>query len=95
MRTIVYECPSSRSLASPSDLRPGDGINDRFANPSVRSFTRFRTHHRLTPRALRSNLRGCPAGAGADGRFMPTHSKWESLPTEAINPVSLAVSTLR
>jgi N-acetylmuramic acid 6-phosphate etherase len=32
-----------------------------------------------------------PRDAGADGRRMPTHSKWESLPTEAINPVSLAV----
>ena len=32
-----------------------------------------------------------PRDAGADGRRMPIHSKWESLPTEGINPVSLAV----
>src|SRR5215216_1701665 len=28
---------------------------------------------------------------GADGTFMPTTSKWQGLPTEAINPVSLAI----
>jgi N-acetylmuramic acid 6-phosphate etherase len=31
------------------------------------------------------------ADGGVNGRCMPTYSKWESLPTEAINPVSLAV----
>src|SRR5262245_45944120 len=50
----------------------------------------------LTGASLRSSVRGClPAGPvpGDHGRipFMPTQSKWQSLPTEAINPVSLAV----
>src|SRR5215203_5190009 len=31
---------------------------------------------------------------GADGIFMPTTSKWQSLPTEAINPVSLAIDII-
>ena len=42
----------------------------------------------LTLREARSNLPGCLQQTDS---YMPTQSKWQSLPTEAINPVSLAV----
>src|SRR6187455_2396301 len=46
----------------------------------------------LTLLSPRSSVRGCSASAAFRRTFcMPTHSKWQSLPTEAINPVSLAI----
>src|SRR5690349_1569113 len=54
------------------------------------------SHERLNPGTFASTVSGCVPSARPGDTYrrtirMATQSKWQSLPTEAINPVSLAI----
>src|SRR3954463_6001936 len=73
--------PRGRSHAEP-DLCP------EAAEAALIGYSR-----RLTVWSAASNVRGWPSRARARWaeRLMPPQSKWQSLPTEQINPASLAI----
>src|SRR4051794_3182554 len=73
---------SVKAAATRSALR-GGALRERLDPPP--------TAERLTLRGREGYCRPFSASRSNSTHQMPTQSKWQSLPTEAINPVSLSI----